>query len=123
MLPIDVVLRRLLRRVRDALPGNTTASRLKPDPSSWRNVPPQQRAGAYVQFRQTQSQLRQLHIGEKIIPKIIELIFAAVRISVLITFRVLVSLLSITRLIPRLRALLWICLALYILGSLFGPRP
>lgn len=122
MPPIDILLRRLLRRIRDALPGSTTASRLKPDPSSWRNVPPPQRAGAYVHFRQTQTQLQQLHIGQKIIPKIIELAFAAVRLSVLIAFRILLGLFSITRLVPRLRALLWICLAIYILGSLFGPR-
>ena len=42
---LDVVLRRVIRRLRDALPGPTTASRLKPDPSSWRNAAPAARRG------------------------------------------------------------------------------
>ena len=78
MPPIDVALARLLRRIRNALPGPTTASRLKPDPSSWRNAPPQQRGAAYVQFYRTQQQLRQIHVGQKIAPKIIKLLFAAI---------------------------------------------
>jgi len=123
MVALDIALRRIFRRLRDTLPGATTASRLKPDPAAWRNAPPQQRAGAYVHYRQTQAQLRQLHIADKVIPKLIGFAFMAVRASVVVTLRVLMSLLSITRLVPRLRALLWICLALYILGSLFGPRP
>jgi len=78
MPPIDIAFHRLLRRIRDALPGPTTASRLKPDPNSWRNAPPPQRAAAYVQFHQTLQQLRQIHVGQKIAPKIINLLFAAV---------------------------------------------
>jgi len=74
---IDIALRRLWRRIRDALPGPTAASRLKPDPGSWRNAPPQQRAAAYVQYHQTLQQLRQIHVGQKIAPKIVNLLFAA----------------------------------------------
>ena len=59
-----------------ALPGPTTASRLKPDPSSWRNAPPQQQAAAYVHYYQTLQQLRQIHVSQKIAPRIVNLLFA-----------------------------------------------
>ena len=75
---LDVVLRRVVQRIRDALPGHTTASRLKPDPSAWRNAPPPQRAAAYVQYRQTLEQLRQIHIRQKLAPKLVDLLFALI---------------------------------------------
>ncbi len=71
-----VIARRLRRRIRDALPGATTASRLKPDPNSWRSAPAAQRAAAYAQYCQTLQQLRQIHVQQKIAPKIVNLLFA-----------------------------------------------
>jgi hypothetical protein len=75
MTPIDIALAHLLRRIRDALPGPTTASRLKPDPNSWRNAPPEQRGAAYVQFYRTRQELRRIHIEQKIAPKIVHFLF------------------------------------------------
>jgi hypothetical protein len=74
----DVLLRRVLRTIRNALPGPTTASRLKPDPASWRNAPPDQRAAAYVQYQQTLEQLRRIHVAQKIAPRIVDLLFKIV---------------------------------------------
>jgi len=97
---IDVALRRLWRRIRDALPGPTAASRLRPDPASWRNAPPQQRAAAYVQYYQTLQQLRQIHVGQKIAPRIVNLLFAAIcsklglQIALILAILVLVLLLN-----------------------------
>jgi hypothetical protein len=74
----DILIQRALRRIHDALPGRTTASRLmRRQSSQWKNLPPHQRAAAYVQFMQTKQQLRQLHIDQKIAPKIINLLFKA----------------------------------------------
>ena len=75
---LDVVLRRVFQRIRNALPGHTTASRLKPDPASWQNAPPRQRAAAYVQFYQTQQQLRQIHVAQKLAPRIVNFLFAMI---------------------------------------------
>jgi hypothetical protein len=75
---IDLLIQQLLHRIRDALPGHTTASRLMRDSGSWRNLPPHQRAAAYVQHVQTQRQLRQLHIELKIAPKIVNVLFKIV---------------------------------------------
>ena len=75
---LDVVLRRLIQRIRDALPGHTTASRLMAHPPTWRNAPPDQRAAAYVHYHQTRQQLRQIHIQQKIAPKIVTLLFRIV---------------------------------------------
>jgi hypothetical protein len=92
----DILLRRVLRTIRDALPGPTTASRLKPDPSSWRNAPPDQRAAAYVQYQQTLEQLRRIHVAQKIAPKIVDLLFMFVtsRIGILIAFVVALCLIA-----------------------------
>ena len=76
---LDILLRRAWLRIKDALPGSTTASRLARRPGTWRNAPPDQRAAAYAQYMQTQQQLRQLHVGQKIAPKIIDLLFAGLR--------------------------------------------
>ena len=67
-----------LRRLRNALPGHTTASRLRRDLSSWRSAPPPQRGAAYVQYRQTMHQLRQIHLQQKIAPKLVDLLFRLV---------------------------------------------
>ena len=64
-----------LRRLRNALPGHTTASRLRRDISSWRSAPPSQRGAAFVQHHQTLRQLRQIHLQQKIAPKIVDLLF------------------------------------------------
>jgi N-dimethylarginine dimethylaminohydrolase len=75
MASLDVVVRRMWRAIRDALPGPTTASRLMRQPGHWRQAPPQQRAAAYAQHLQTQQVLHQHHIGVKILPKLIQLLF------------------------------------------------
>ena len=79
MLQFDAVLRRILRRIRETLPGPTTASRLMRQSNSWRNVPLHQRPAAYAQFMHTQHQLKMLHIGQKIAPKIVDLLFKGLR--------------------------------------------
>src|SRR5262245_34824075 len=94
---LDVVVRRPFRRIRGALPGPTTASRLKPDPASWRNAPPDQRAAAYVQFQQTLDQLRRIHVAQKIAPKIVDLLFKIVisKAGIAIAFVVALCLLAL----------------------------
>jgi MoxR-like ATPase len=79
MFSLDLALRRFFRAVRNALPGATTASRLAQKDGNWRQQPPAQRASAYAQFLHTQQQLRQMHVGQKIAPKIVDLLFAALR--------------------------------------------
>jgi hypothetical protein len=76
---IDIVFRRALRRLRDALPGPTMASRLARQSGAWRNLPPHQRAAAYAQLLQTQKQLRQHHLQLKILPKLIDVLFLGLR--------------------------------------------
>ena len=75
MVHIDVLFRRAARRIRDALPGHTTASRLLSRPGEWRHLPPAQRAAAYVQYYRTKQQLRQIHIEQKIAPKVVHFLF------------------------------------------------
>jgi hypothetical protein len=79
MASLDVVVRRMWRTIRDALPGHTTASRLMRQAGHWRQVPPQQRAAAYAQYLQTQQVLHQHHIGLKILPKLIQLLFIGLK--------------------------------------------
>jgi hypothetical protein len=79
MASLDVVVRRMWRTIRDALPGHTTASRLMRQQGNWKQVPPQQRAAAYAQFLQTQRQLHQHHIQLKIMPKIVDLLFLGLK--------------------------------------------
>jgi hypothetical protein len=74
---LDILFRRAARRIRDALPGHTTASRLLRQSAQWRHLPPQQRGAGYVQFHRTQQQLQQIHIEQKLVPKIIDLLFKA----------------------------------------------
>ena len=78
MVHIDVLLRRAAHRFRDALPGHTTASRLLRQSDAWRHAPPQQRASAYVQFYQTRQQLMQIHIEQKLAPKLVHFLFEIV---------------------------------------------
>jgi hypothetical protein len=79
MFSLDIALRRMWRAIRDALPGPTTASRLMRDSGQWQHLPPDQRAGAYAQFVQTQRQLHQHHIQLKLLPKIINLLFTGLK--------------------------------------------
>lgn len=79
MTSIDIVLRRAMRRLREALPGPTTASRLARQAGHWRNLPPHQRAAAYAQFVHVQQQLRQHHLQMKIAPKIIHVLFLGLK--------------------------------------------
>lgn len=81
-MPLDILLRRAFRSIKDSLPGSTTASRLARRPGAWRQAPPHQRASSYAQHMQTQQQLRQIHIGQKIAPKIVDLLFAGLRIFI-----------------------------------------
>lgn len=78
MSTIDVLLRRVLRRIKDALPGHTVASRLRKQSATWRHLPPAQRAAAYVQFYRTQQELLRIHIEQKIAPKIVNLLLALI---------------------------------------------
>lgn len=75
---LDILFRRAVRRIRGALPGHTTASRLLRQSAHWRHLPPQQRGTGYVQFHRTQQQLRQIHLEQKLLPKFIDLLFKAV---------------------------------------------
>jgi hypothetical protein len=79
VLSFDVVLRRIGRAIRDALPGHTAASRLMRQPGQWRQAPLHQRAAAYAQFLQTRQQLHQHHIRLKIAPKIVDLLFKGLK--------------------------------------------
>jgi hypothetical protein len=72
---LDALFLRLLAWLRNALPGHTTASRLMRQSGHWRNLPPHQRAAAYAQHMQTLRQLRQFHIEQKILPKLIDLLY------------------------------------------------
>ncbi len=79
---LDIALRRVFRRIKDSLPGPSTASRLARRPGAWRHAPPHQRAASYAQHMQTLQQLRQLHVGQKIAPKIVDLLFAGLRVFI-----------------------------------------
>jgi hypothetical protein len=74
---LDVLLCRARRRVRDALPGASQASRLAARSATWRQAPPAQQAAAYAQYVQTRAQLQQFHYEQKITPKLIRLLFRA----------------------------------------------
>jgi hypothetical protein len=102
MLQIDLALRRLLRRIKEALPGPTTASRLMRRPPGWRNVPLHQRAAAYAQFMHTQQQLRTIHVGQKIAPKIINILFIGLRLHVRSAFGQLILLIVIASILCSL---------------------
>ena len=79
MASIDIFLRRAMRRLREALPGPTTASRLARQAAHWRNLPPHQRAAAYAQSVHIQQQLRLHHLQLKILPKIIHVLFLGLK--------------------------------------------
>ena len=74
----DVLIRRVFRRLKDALPGHTTASRLLRQSGQWRRLPPDQRGAAYVQFYRTRQELRSIHVEQKIAPKIVYVLFEIV---------------------------------------------
>jgi MoxR-like ATPase len=79
MFSFEIALRRMFRTFRNALPGPTTASRLMRQSGHWRHLPPHQRAAAYAQFVQTQQQLHQHHVRQKIVPKLIDLLFIGLK--------------------------------------------
>lgn len=71
----EIAVRRLLRRLRDGLPGSSEALRLSRQSGQWRHLPPHQRAGAYAQFLQVQRQLLQQHYQSKLAPKLVDWVF------------------------------------------------
>ena len=79
MLTLDILFRRVVTAIRTALPGASTASRLRRRlNASWRKVPPSQQPSAYAQHMQTRQQLWQIHLSQKVAPKIIDWLHAAV---------------------------------------------
>ena len=99
MVAIDGLVRRALRRIKDALPGHTTASRLLRQSQPWRQLPPNQRGAAFVQFYRTRQELLRIHRELKIAPKIIDFLFRMAITQAGLAIGALVALIAITLLL------------------------